>query len=151
MQRYLALLAWLVGMPVLGAGWELQSLQLNYRMDEREGTEPRRLWPLPTNLSACSGDAKGSSVFSQFVAACAAYTPPSPEALAPFRDEIRSWLRRRDRALVRQMYQLQVASGQGTTGMFSVLAPAFTRQAVKQEASNKTVRRKESESSARAR
>ena len=138
-------------MPLLGAGWKLQSLQFNYRMDEREGTEPGRLWPLSANLSACSGDAKEASGFSQFVAACAAYTPPSPEALASFRDEIRDWLRRRDRALVRQMYQLQVASGRGTTGMFAVLAPAFTRQAVKQEATNKTVRKKKSESSARMR
>ncbi len=150
-QRYLALLAWLVDMPVLGAGWELQSLQLNYRMDERKRTEPGRLWQLPANLSACSGDAKEASVFSQFVAACAAYTPPSPEALASFRDEIRDWLRRCDRALVRQMYQLQVASGRGTTGMFAALAPAFTQQAVKQEETNKTVRRKESESPARTR
>jgi len=150
-QRYLALLAWLVGMPLLGAGWELQSLELNYRMDGREGTKPGRLWPLPTNLSACSGDASEASVFSQFVAACAAYTPPSPEALATLRDEIRGWLRRRDRALVRQMYQLQVASGQGTTGVFAVLAPALARQAVKQEATNKTVRRKESESLAQTR
>jgi hypothetical protein len=31
MQRYLALLAWLVGMPVLGASWELDSLELTSR------------------------------------------------------------------------------------------------------------------------
>jgi len=142
MQRYLALLGWLVGMPLLGAGWEVQSLQLNYRVDEREGAGPRRLWPLPANPSVGGGDEKESCVFSQFVAACAAYTPPSPEALAPFRDEIRGWLRRRDRALVRQMYQFQVASGRGTTGMFAVLASTLAWQPEKQEVVSKAARKK---------
>ncbi len=141
MQRYLTLLAWLVGMPLLGAGWELQSLRLNERMNEREEREPERLWPLPTNLAACRGDAKELSVCSQFVAACAAYAPPSPEDLTPFRDEIRDWLRRRDRALVRQLYQFQVACGQRTMGMFAVVTPALTRQPAKQEATNEIVRR----------
>jgi cyanate permease len=126
MQRYLALLAWLVGMPVLGAGWELQSLELNYRMGERERSQPRHLWPLTADCASCNGDAKEPSVFSQFVAACATYTPPSPEAMAPLRDEIFDWLRRRDRALVRQMYQLQVACGRETTGMLTMLEPALT-------------------------
>jgi cyanate permease len=141
-QRYLALLGWLVGMPLLGAGWEVQSLQLNYRVDKREGAGPRRLWPLPTDPSVGGGDEKEACVFSQFVAACAAYTPPSPEALAPLRDEIFGWLRRRDRALVRQMYQFQVASGRGTTGMFAVLAPSLAQQPEKQEVISKTARRK---------
>jgi cyanate permease len=142
-QRYLALMAWLVGMPVLGAGWELQSLQLNYRVDEREGTVPKRLWPLPANPAVCSGSVEGTSVFSQFVAACAVYTPPSPQALAPFRDEIFGWLRRRDRALVRQMYRLQLASGQGTTGMFEALEPAPAPRPVEQEVVGKAGSRKE--------
>jgi len=99
MQRYLSLLAWLVGMPVLGAGWELQSLELNYRVRERERSQPTHLWPLPADRATCSGDAKESLVFSQFVAACATYTQPSPDDLSPLRDEIFGWLRRRDRAL----------------------------------------------------
>jgi len=131
MQRYLALLAWLVGMPLLGAGWELQSLQLNERTNKREERETGRLWPLPTNVSNCGGASKELSVCPQFVAACAAYTPPSPEELSPFLDEIRDWLRRRDRALVRQLYQLQVACGQRTTEVFAVVTPALTRQPVK--------------------
>jgi cyanate permease len=126
MQRYLALLAWLVGMPVLGAGWELQSLELNYRVDARQRSQPAYLWALPTERASCNGDAKESRVFSQFVAVCATYTPPSPEALAPLRDEIFGWLRRRDRALVRQLYQLQVACGQRTTEAFAALEPALT-------------------------
>lgn len=137
MQRYLALLAWLVGMPVLGAGWELQSLQLNERQERGTG----RLWPLPLNVSTCDGYSKELSAYSQFVAACVAYTPPSPEDLSPFRDEIRDWLRRRDRALVRQLYQLQVACGQRTTEMFPVITPALTRQPVKQEATDEVVGR----------
>ena len=131
LQRYLALLAWLVGMSVLGAGWELQSLQLNQRTNERKGPETGRLWPLPANLMACGGDSEELPASSQFVAACAAYTPPSPEDLSPFRDEIRDWLRRRDRALVRQLYQLQVACGQRTTEMFAMFTPALTRQPIK--------------------
>jgi cyanate permease len=126
MQRYLALLAWLVGMPVLGGGWELQSLELNYRMGEWERSQPAHFWPLPADCASCNGDAKESPVFSQFVAACATYTPPSPEALAPLRDEIFSWLRRRDRALVRQLYQLQVACGRETTEALAALEPALT-------------------------
>ncbi len=141
MQRYLALLAWLVGMPVLGAGWELQSLQLNERTHERKGSETGHLWPLPANLMACGGNSEELPASSQFVAACAAYTPPSPEDLSPFHDEIRAWLRRRDRALVRQLYQLQVACGQRTTEMFAVVTPALTRQPVKQEATNETLLR----------
>jgi len=136
MQRYLALLAWLVGMPVLGSGWELQSLQLNQRTNGRKGTETGGLWPLPLNVSTCGGDSKELSVYSPFVAACAVYAPPSPEDLSPFRDEIRDWLRRRDRALVRQLYQLQVACGQRTTEMLAVVTPALTRQPVAQEATN---------------
>ena len=141
MQRYLALLAWLVGMPVLGAGWELQSLQLNERTNERQERETGRLWPLPLNVSTCGGDSKELSVCSQFVAACAAYTPPSPEDLFPFRDEIRDWLRRRDRALVRELYRLQVACGQRTTEMLAVVTPALTRQPAKQETANEIVGR----------
>lgn len=83
LQRYLTLLAWLVGMPVLGAGWELQSLQLNQRTNERKGPETGHLWPLPANLMACGGDSEELPAYSQFVAACAAYTPPSPEDLTP--------------------------------------------------------------------
>ena len=132
-QRYLTLLAWLVGMPVLGAGWELQSLQLNQRTNERKGPETDRLWPLPANLMAC-GDPEELPATSQFVAACAAYTPPSPEDLTPFHDEIRDWLRRRDRALVRELYRLQVTCGQRTTEMLAVATPALTRQPVRQEA-----------------
>jgi len=141
MQRYLALLAWLVGMPVLGSGWELQSLQLNQRTNERKGPETDHLWPLPANLMACGGDSEELPAYSQFVAACAAYTPPSPEDLSPFRDEIREWLRRRDRALVRQLYQLQVACGQRTTEMFAMVTPALTRQPIKQEATKVIVGR----------
>jgi hypothetical protein len=47
--------------------------------------------------------------------------------------------RRRDRAFVRQPYQLQVACGQETTGTFTVIAPAAARQPRKQEAATKTV------------
>jgi MFS family permease len=136
MQRYLALLAWLVGMPVLGAGWELQSLELNYRVGERERSQLEHLWPLPEDHGYCNGNAKEAPVFSQFVAACATYTPPTPEALAPFREEIFGWLRRRDRALVRQMYQLQVAYGRETPEAFAALEPALTWQSVKQEAAH---------------
>jgi hypothetical protein len=120
-----------------GAGWELQSLQLNERQERGTG----RLWPLPLNVSTCGGDSKELSAYSQFVAACVAYTPPSSEDLSPFRDEIRDWLRRRDRALVRQLYQLQVACGQRTTEMFPVITPALTHQSVKQEATNEVVGR----------
>jgi intergrase/recombinase len=83
---------------------------------------------------ACGGDSEELPASSQFVAACAAYTPPSPEDLTPFHDEIREWLRRRDRALVRELYRLQVACGQRTTEMLAVVTPALTRQPVKQEA-----------------
>jgi cyanate permease len=133
-QRYLTLLAWLVGMPVLGAGWELQSLQLNGRTNERKGPETGHLWPLPANLMACGGVAEELPATSQFVAACAAYTPPSPEDLTPFHNEIRDWLRRCDRELVRELYRLQVTCGQRTTETFAVATPAITRQPIKQEA-----------------
>jgi hypothetical protein len=121
-------------MPVLGAGWELQSLQLNARTNERKGPETDHLWPLPANVVACGGDSEELPATSQFVAACAAYTPPSPEDLTPFRDEIRDWLRRRDRALVRELYQLQVTCGQRTTEMLAVVTPAIARQPIKEEA-----------------
>src|SRR5207248_724129 len=140
-QRYLTLLAWLVGMPVLGAGWELQSLQLNGRTNERKGPETGHLWPLPANLMACGGDSEELPASSQFVAACAAYTPPSPEDLSPFHDEIRDWLRRHDRALVRELYRLQVAYRQRTTETFAVATRAQTRQPGKQEASNEIMGR----------
>ena len=139
LQRYLALLAWLVGMPVLGASWELHSLELSSRMKKQAGQAPERLWPLPAKHEVGSWDAQEPAVCYQFVAACAAYTPPSPEDLAPFRDEIFSWLRRRDRAFIRQLYQLQVICGGETTGMFMFIPPAVARQPRKQEAATKTV------------
>ncbi|HLX59474.1 MAG TPA: MFS transporter [Ktedonobacteraceae bacterium] len=139
MQRYLALLAWFVGMPVLGAGWELQSLQLNYQMKKQAGPAPDRIWPLSAKHEAGSGDAQELSVCSQFVAACASYIPPSPEDLAPFHDEIFGWLRRRDRAFIRQLYQLQMACGGETTGMCAVIAPVVARQPRKQETATKTM------------
>lgn len=130
LQRYLALLGWLVGMPVLGASWELHSLELSSRM-KQGAPATERLWLLPAKQEPL--------VCAQFVAACAAYTPPSPEDLAPFCDEIYGWLRRRDRAFIRQLYQLQMACGQETTGMFEVIAPVAARQPRKQEAATKTV------------
>jgi hypothetical protein len=82
----------------------------------------------------CGGDSEELPATSQFVAACAAYTPPSPEDLTPFHDEIRDWLRRRDRALVRELYRLQVTCGQRTTEMLAVATPTLTRQPVRREA-----------------
>jgi hypothetical protein len=137
MQRYLALLAWLVGMPVLGAGWELHSLELHERMKEQAGPAPGRIFPLPAQHAASSGGAQEPTAYAQFVAACASYSPPSPEDLAPFRDEIFGWLRRRDRAFLRQLYQLQMACGQETTGMVAIITPAVARQPNKQEAVTK--------------
>jgi cyanate permease len=128
MQRYLALLAWLVGMPVLGSAWELQALQFKGWMKERREQKTGHLWPIPPSSSTCSEDAEERSAYSGFVAACAAYIPPSPEDLSPFRDEIRDWLRRRDRALVRELYRLQVAYGQRTTEMLALGTSALTRQ-----------------------
>jgi hypothetical protein len=137
MQRYLSLLAWLVGMPLLGANWELHSLELTSRRHERAGPAPQHIWPLPTKHEAAGRDAQESTVYAQFVAACASYSPPSPEDLAPFRDEIFGWLRRRDRAFLRQLYQLQMACGQETTGMVAIITPAVARQPNKQEAVTK--------------
>ncbi len=131
MQRYLALLAWLVGMPVLGSSWELQALQFNQRTKERQEQEIGHLWPIPLSGSICSEDAQERSAYSEFVAACAAYIPPSPEDLSPFRDEIRDWLRRRDRALVRELYRLQVAGGQRTTEMLALGTSALTGQSAR--------------------
>jgi cyanate permease len=138
MQRYLTLLAWLVGMPVLGASWELDNLELTSRRNEQAGPVPQRIWPLPTKHEAADRNAQESAVYVQFVAACASYTPPSPEELAPFRDDIYGWLRRRDRAFLRQLYQFQMASGQERTGTLAVIAPAEPRQPRKQEAAAKT-------------
>ena len=137
-QRYLSLLAWLVGMPVLGASWELDSLELTSRRHERAGPAPKRLWSLPTKHEAISRDVQEPAIYAQFVAACASYTPPSPEDLAPFREDIYGWLRRRDRAFLRQLYQFQVASGQETMGASAVIAPAVARQPRKQETGAKT-------------
>ena len=139
LQRYLALLAWFVGMPVLGASWELHSLELTSRRHERVGVAPERIWPLPAKHEVGSGDVQETAVYDQFVAACSAYTPPSPEDLLPFRDEIFDWLRRRDRAFIRQLYQLQVACGQETMWVPAFVAPAVARQPRKQEAATKTV------------
>jgi cyanate permease len=139
MQRYLSLLAWLVGMPVLGGSWELQSLELTARRHERAGPATERIWPLPAQHEAGSRDAQESAVYAQFVAACESYTPPSPEYLAPLRDDIYGWLRRRDRAFLRQLYRFQVASGQERTAISAVIAPAESRQPRKQEAAAKTV------------
>jgi cyanate permease len=138
LQRYLALLAWLVGIPVLGASWELDSLELTSRRHERAGPAPQHIWPLPTKHETASRDAQESAVYARFVAACASYTPPSPEDLAPLRDDIYGWLRRRDRAFLRQLYQFQVASGQERTGTLAAIAPAESRQPRKQEATAKT-------------
>lgn len=138
MQRYLSLLAWLVGMPVLGASWELDSLELTSRRYERAGPAPERLWSLPTKHEAISRDVQEPAIYAQFVAACASYTSPSPEDLAPFREDIYGWLRRRDRAFLRQLYQFQVASGQETMGASVVIAPAVVRQPRKQETGAKT-------------
>lgn len=134
LQRYLALLAWLVGMPVLGANWELHHLELEYRMKQQAGPAPRHIWSLPLNNAAGNGDVQEPSMYAQFVSACARYIPPSPEDLAPFRDEIYGWLRRRDRALVHQLYQLQMSCGGETTGMVTALAPAAPWQPRKQAA-----------------
>jgi hypothetical protein len=138
LQRYLSLLAWLVGMPVLGASWELDSLELTSRRNERARPTPERLWPLPAKPEAVSRDAQETDVSAQFVAVCASYTPPSPEDLAPFRDDIYGWLRRRDRAFLRQLYRFQVASGQERTRTTEIIAPAESRQPRKQEAAAKT-------------
>ena len=139
LQRYLALLAWFVGMPVLGGSWELHSLELEHRMKKQAAPAPAHIWPLPAQHEIGSGDTQEPSVYAQFVAACSAYTPPSPEDLVPFREEIFNWLRRRDRTFIRQLYQLQVAFGQETTGMVAVIAPAEARQPRKQEAATKSM------------
>ena len=139
LQRYLALLAWLVGMPVLGASWELGSLELTSRRNEQVGSALERIWPLPTKHEAGSGDVQESSIYARFVAACALFTPPLPEDLVPFRDDIFGWLRRRDRTFVHHLYQLQLACGGEPTGMFKVIPPAVARQPRKQEAATKTV------------
>jgi hypothetical protein len=138
LQRYLTLLAWFVGMPVLGASWELESLELTSRRNERARPAPERIWPLPAKHEAGSGDAQEPAVYAQFVAVCASYTPRSPEDLAPFRDEIFGWLRRRDRAFLRQLYQFQVASGRERTGIYAVIAPVESQQPRKQEAAART-------------
>jgi cyanate permease len=138
MQRYLALLAWLVGMPVLGASWELDSLELTSRRHKRARPTPERIFPLPAQHEAGSRDAQEPTVYAQFMAVCASYTPPSPGDLAPFRDDIYGWLRRRDRAFLRQLYRFQVASGQERTRTTAVIASAESRQPSKQEAAAKT-------------
>jgi MFS family permease len=139
LQRYLSLLAWLVGMPVLGYSWELHSLELNERMSEQAGSaQGRRIWPIPAKHAVGSGDAQESVVYAQFMAACSAYAPPSQDDLAPFRDDIFSWLRRRDRAFLRQLYQFQMASGQETSGTSALIVMAEAQQARKQEAAAKT-------------
>jgi hypothetical protein len=138
MQRYLSGLSWLVGMPLLGVSWELHSLELTSRRNERARPAPQHIWPLPTKHEAAGRDAQESTVYAQFVAACASYTSPSPEDLSPFRDDIYGWLRRRDRAFLRQLYQFQVASGQERTWTSAVMAPAESRQPSKQEATAKT-------------
>lgn len=139
LQRYLSLLAWLVGMPVLGASWELHSLELNERMSEQAGpARGRRIWPIPAKHALGSGDAQESAAYAQFVAACSAFAPPSPDDLAPFRDDIFGWLRRRDRAFLRQLYQFQIAGGQETTGTSALMVLAEAQQPRKQEAAAKT-------------
>lgn len=139
LQRYLSLLAWLVGMPVLGYSWELHSLELNERMSKQVGSAPgRRIWPIPAKHAVGSGDVQVSTVYAQFVVACSAYAPPSPDDLAPFRDDIFGWLRRRDRAFLRQLYQFQMASGQETTGTSALIVLAEAQQPRKQEAAAKT-------------
>jgi hypothetical protein len=94
----------------------------------------QRIWSLPTKHEAGNEGAQESAVSAQFVAACVSYTPPSPEDLAPLRDDIYGWLRRRDRAFVRQLYQFQIATGQERMGITSVIA----RHPNKQETGAKT-------------
>ena len=60
--------------PVLGASWELQSLELSSRMKKQGGPARDRIWPLAANHEVGRGDAQEPSVYTQFVAACAAYT-----------------------------------------------------------------------------
>lgn len=109
LQRSIALLAGLVGIPVLGGGHEMQSVQAK---DRRADTTRSRA-VLDHTLRPTQQQASPSRL-SAFVAACATAEPPPPEALQPLQREIGDWLFQAELALAQGTANLQGRSGQKT-------------------------------------
>jgi hypothetical protein len=112
--RSLVLLARLVGMPVLSGDKALQkSLQARVSTAEDTPAQGHVFWtPLTTSsTSPMDNDEEARAVCAQFVAACNAYTPLSPDALPSLQAPIYAWLRQRQQAFVRQTVHLQTLSG----------------------------------------
>ncbi len=94
LQRSVALLAWLVGIPVLGGGQEVQRCM--QAKDTRAGTT--RSWAtLDLEREPKQKQQASSAMLSDFIAACATAEPPPPEALQPLQREICDWLYQTDR------------------------------------------------------
>ena len=113
--RSLVLLAQLVGLPVLSGDKALQkSLQVRISTGEDTQAQGHVFW---TSLTASSStdrdnDEQAMAVCSQFVAACNAFTPLSPDALHSLQAPIYAWLCQRQQTLVHRTAHLQTASGQ---------------------------------------
>jgi len=118
--RSLVLLAQVVGMPVLSGDKALQK-SLQVRVSTAEDTPaPGQIFWTPLTASSSTdmdNDEEALAVCSQFVAACNASTPLSPDALLSLQAPLYAWLCQRQQTLVHRTAHLQTASGQeaGTT------------------------------------
>jgi len=110
--RSIALLAWLIGVPILEGGQEIQSLQTKGRRTDSGRFRPAVNYDV--DLSSTPWHEANDTGYSAFIAACAAYTPPALEALQPFRRELCDWLSQREQALLHQMPLLQGSSNTRT-------------------------------------
>jgi hypothetical protein len=111
----LALLAALLGMPVLGGEQATRKdLQLKAKAREHVQVQEPSFWSaLPTPFAPSTDkEEEAMAVCSQFVAACNAYTPLPPDALNALQAPLYSWLLRRQRAFLRQTIHLPTPSDQ---------------------------------------
>ena len=104
--RSVVMLATLLGIPVLSAEQVLRKdLQRTASQRKDMQSHESSFWSIPpaTSSSLIDRDEETRAICAQFVAACKAYTPLSPDALLSLQAPIYAWLRQRQRAMVHQL------------------------------------------------
>ncbi|HEX6482834.1 MAG TPA: MFS transporter [Ktedonobacteraceae bacterium] len=109
----LALLAALLGMPVLGGEQATQKAVQRKAQARQDGPmQASSVWSVQPTASSPSLDREeeARAVCSQFVATCKAYRPLPPDALPALQEPLYTWLRQRQRAFVHQTAHLPATS-----------------------------------------
>lgn len=106
-ERYVDLLARLIGMPVLEIGPLIPSLQTECKEWSGEQMGAFR-FSVPGGPDALHDGDGQAAILSAFSVACASYVPPDLDALQPLRGEVRAWLRQHDHILFLQLRATRV-------------------------------------------